>query len=178
MADADLEAWESLGSYTDGFSPRPGWNKLEQAEEFLVEGDLFLEEQQLGRRQQRRVQSKPRARPGGERRVCGLAKTQRRVRGRCDAVSEQRGAGAAGIRRRRLGASKSFVCVCWQRSRRPTRSAPTAVPPTDAVEWTGPTWAARSAVCAEQLGCRGNGSSRGAERDRSAQSTAVLIGPA
>ena len=45
MADADVEAWESMGSYTDGFSPRPGWNKLEQAEEFLAEGDLFLEEQ-------------------------------------------------------------------------------------------------------------------------------------
>jgi hypothetical protein len=48
MADADLEAWESLGTYADGFSPRPGWNKLEQAEEFLAEGDVFLEEQRRG----------------------------------------------------------------------------------------------------------------------------------
>lgn len=45
MADADLEAWESLGGYAEGFSPKAGWNKLEQAAEFLAEGDVFMEEQ-------------------------------------------------------------------------------------------------------------------------------------
>lgn len=45
MADADLEAWESVGGYAEGFSPKAGWSKLELAEEFLAEGDAFMEEQ-------------------------------------------------------------------------------------------------------------------------------------